>query len=220
MLDLQFGSRFLCAFYMFGSVPFWFCKQNFDWMIRFGQNDKTLLRLVTRLFTTHSRFISSITIYFPHSIPLLFWDLLGFHQGQTYRHSTPPRRFEKREIRSVWTAIPRGCNNALYIFSFFLLRWMNFKDFLKRPKTSEIYLYEITCTKVHVFEEGHKNWPNLHHLIVTTKCQIDGEDFVNFCGLLRKPELYLAYYFDSINNKDYDWWVSLLISRHLAYQKD
>ena len=120
----------------FCSILVW--KQNFDWMARFGQNSTTLLRLVTRLFTTHSRFISKVTIYFPHSIQLLFWDLLGFHQGQTYRHSTPLRRFEKREIRSVWTAIPRGCNNALYVFSFFFLRWMNFKDFLKRPKTSEI----------------------------------------------------------------------------------
>ena len=27
-------------------------------------------------------------------------------------------------------------------------------------------------------------------LIVTTYCQIDGEDFVNFGGLLRKRELY------------------------------
>ena len=27
-------------------------------------------------------------------------------------------------------------------------------------------------------------------LTVTTYCQIDGEDFVNFCGLLRKHELY------------------------------
>ena len=27
-------------------------------------------------------------------------------------------------------------------------------------------------------------------LTVTTYCQIDGEDFVNFCGLLRKLELY------------------------------
>ena len=27
-------------------------------------------------------------------------------------------------------------------------------------------------------------------LTVTTYCQIDGEEFVNFCGLLRKPELY------------------------------
>ena len=27
-------------------------------------------------------------------------------------------------------------------------------------------------------------------LTVTTYCQIDGEDFVNFCGLLRKYELY------------------------------
>ena len=27
---------------------------------------------------------------------------------------------------------------------------------------------------------------------VTTNCQIDGEDFVHFCGLLRKRELYLT----------------------------
>ena len=27
-------------------------------------------------------------------------------------------------------------------------------------------------------------------LTLTTYCQIDGEDFVNFCGLLRKHELY------------------------------
>ena len=27
-------------------------------------------------------------------------------------------------------------------------------------------------------------------LTATTYCQIDGEDFVNFCGLLRKHELY------------------------------
>ena len=28
-------------------------------------------------------------------------------------------------------------------------------------------------------------------LTVTTYCQIDGEDFLNFCGLLRKRELYM-----------------------------
>ena len=28
-------------------------------------------------------------------------------------------------------------------------------------------------------------------LTVCSKCQIDGEDFVKFCGLLRKHELYL-----------------------------
>ena len=27
---------------------------------------------------------------------------------------------------------------------------------------------------------------------LTTYCQIDGEDFVNFCGLLRKHELYVV----------------------------
>ena len=26
-------------------------------------------------------------------------------------------------------------------------------------------------------------------LTLATKCQIDGEDFVNLCGLLRKPEV-------------------------------
>ena len=28
------------------------------------------------------------------------------------------------------------------------------------------------------------------HLTLCSKCQIDGEDFVNFCGLLKKHELY------------------------------
>ena len=32
-------------------------------------------------------------------------------------------------------------------------------------------------------------------LTVTTYCQIDGEDFVNFCGLLRKRELYIRNIF-------------------------
>ena len=27
-------------------------------------------------------------------------------------------------------------------------------------------------------------------LALTTYCQIDAEDFINFCGLLRKPEPY------------------------------
>ena len=29
-------------------------------------------------------------------------------------------------------------------------------------------------------------------LTVSSKCQIDGEDFFKFCGLLRKHELYLT----------------------------
>ena len=29
------------------------------------------------------------------------------------------------------------------------------------------------------------------HSTVCSKCQIEGEDFVNFCGFLRKCELYL-----------------------------
>ena len=33
-----------------------------------------------------------------------------------------------------------------------------------------------------------------------SKCQIDGEDFVNFCGLLRKHELYQLEIFEAILN--------------------
>ena len=43
-------------------------------------------------------------------------------------------------------------------------------------------------------------------LTVTTYCQIDGEDFVNFCGLLRKRELYLLCLFmdeNTSHNKAY-----------------
>ena len=29
-------------------------------------------------------------------------------------------------------------------------------------------------------------------LTICSKCQIDGEDFVNFCGLLRKHEIYIG----------------------------
>ena len=34
------------------------------------------------------------------------------------------------------------------------------------------------------------------YLTLCSKCQIDGEDFVNFCGLLRKYELYKQQTFE------------------------
>ena len=33
-------------------------------------------------------------------------------------------------------------------------------------------------------------------LTLCSKCQIDGEDFVDFCGLLRKHELYICCGFE------------------------
>ena len=36
------------------------------------------------------------------------------------------------------------------------------------------------------------------YLTVTTYCQIVGEDFINFCGLLRKRELYLIEHVENI----------------------
>ena len=38
-------------------------------------------------------------------------------------------------------------------------------------------------------------------LTVCSKCQIDGEDFVNFCGLLKKPELSVEN--SNLNSKSY-----------------
>ena len=35
------------------------------------------------------------------------------------------------------------------------------------------------------------------NLTLCSKCQIDGEDLVNFCGLLRKQELYVWLVFKS-----------------------
>ena len=37
-------------------------------------------------------------------------------------------------------------------------------------------------------------------LTLCSKCQIDGEDFVNFCGLLRKHELYQKKVKDEMAN--------------------
>ena len=37
-------------------------------------------------------------------------------------------------------------------------------------------------------------------LTLCSKCQIDGEDCVNFCGLLRKYELYLPNFYLVLNN--------------------
>ena len=50
---------------------------------------------------------------------------------------------------------------------------------------------QLQICKVHVFKEGHKNWLNLHlqFYCLLSKCQIDGDYFFNFCGLLRKHEL-------------------------------
>jgi hypothetical protein len=42
-------------------------------------------------------------------------------------------------------------------------------------------------------------------LTITTQCQIDGEDFFNFCGLLRKYKLYVAWHSESVSKL---WYLS------------
>ena len=57
-------------------------------------------------------------------------------------------------------------------------------DFEDTPDQSGTY-------KVHILWEGHKILRNLHQLFVLcTATQMIGGDFVKFCGLLRKCELY------------------------------
>ena len=50
------------------------------------------------------------------------------------------------------------------------------------------------------------------NLTLCSKCQIDGEDFINFCGLLRKHELYQEY----LDPEFQGFWVSAIL-RFSAY---
>ena len=43
-------------------------------------------------------------------------------------------------------------------------------------------------------------------LTLCSKCQIDSEDFDNFCGLLRKHELYAPTYYQSLIDRYYQSW--------------
>ena len=48
----------------------------------------------------------------------------------------------------------------------------------------------VTLIKVHVFKATKIDEIFTVNLTLRTVCQIDGEDLVNFCGLLRKRKLY------------------------------
>ena len=50
---IQNRSRFLCAFYMFGSVRFWFGKHNFDWLVRFGSGRTVKYRFSRSLLSRY-----------------------------------------------------------------------------------------------------------------------------------------------------------------------
>ena len=58
-------------------------------------------------------------------------------------------------------------------------------------KHHKILVQLLLRFKVNVFEKASKiDEIFTIDLTVTTYCPIDGKDFVNFCGLLRKRELY------------------------------
>ena len=72
-------------------------------------------------------------------------------------------------------------------------------------------IHDLPC-KAHVFWEGHKNRQNFN-LTVCSNRQIDGEDFVNFCSLLRKHELYGAKFNSKLQlpSHSVSWDITLLI---------
>ena len=54
-------------------------------------------------------------------------------------------------------------------------------------------------------------------LTLCSKCQIDCEDFVNCCGLLRKHELQSTLFMNSIIHKDSEKYFSNLLSQSCMY---
>ena len=63
-------------------------------------------------------------------------------------------------------------NNDYCKFNFEYYMMLKFMFSKKATKFEEIFTVDLT---------------------LCSKCQIDGEDFVNFCGLLRKHELYSSF---------------------------
>ena len=71
LLDLWFRSRFLWAFYMFGSVRFRFGKQNFHWLVLFGSG-----RTVKHCFGWS--LIWSYVSYIVWPKPIQSWNSISF----------------------------------------------------------------------------------------------------------------------------------------------
>ena len=74
------------------------------------------------------------------------------------------------------------------------IRWLKFIYSEKATKFCEIFT--LILTTVHTVKSKVKILQNFvafsEYTNFTTYCQIEGEDFVNICGLLRKLELYRA----------------------------
>ena len=98
-----------------------------------------------------------------------------------------------------------------YVVNHARLRASNFKLRYIR----EFYLLSCTITKIvtsndlvkSVFSKKASKFDKIFtdDLTITTKCQIDDEDFINFRGLLRKYKLYSE-------SLVYDFYYSLIIS--------
>ena len=53
------GLAFFCTFYMFGSVRFWFGKQNFSWLVLFGSG-RTVKHCFSRSIAVHDWFLQRV----------------------------------------------------------------------------------------------------------------------------------------------------------------
>ena len=88
--------------------------------------------------------------------------------------------------------IPLFWPNAILSIFFFsqaakgqLILKANSKLFIWTKKPTKLFLKFMFFKKATKFDEIFTV-----DLTLCSKCQIDGEDFVNFCGFLRKHELY------------------------------
>ena len=73
----------------------------------------------------------------------------------------------------------------------YALRLLKIIKFINKFMKSCFFPFFPFCTVKFMFSKKATKIDKIFtvYLTVTTYCQIDGEDFVNFCGLLRKREL-------------------------------
>ena len=82
-------------------------------------------------------------------------------------------------------------NNNFFLFSCpFFCRTVYKKAVSYYIRTTFSLSFVFLFLKFIYSKKGQKNWQNLHYLTLCSICQIDGENFINLCGLLRKHELY------------------------------
>ena len=68
----------------------------------------------------------------------------------------------------------------------------------------KIHFTLITLSRIPILRPKWNKYGTLNRVIrVCSKCQIDGENFIDFCDLLRKHELYRYFHFQKVSDKNF-----------------